>query len=171
MLPWRDRVELYCLDGNGWIYGGLYKAGNFGTFGGFADEGQDPGHAAIYEFEEGCAVHAHDAARIPILPHQRPFTPNEELLADCQQFCGLRTTAFLGRLGEPIKGKTGTQSVNRRNVALYRISDAIRDCCPVGLDPVRAVHNEYRIRVLTMIREYLMNGRKWAPRENEVLAT
>lgn len=124
--PYRDRAEMYAIDGRGRVFGGLYPNGNFGVFGGGVDPGETPVEAAAREFPEECGYEVTDARMVPVDPHVVEWKPPYKTAKQAKrakEFKGSRTFYVVGKLGKKIPGAKGDE-VGRTEVRPYTLAEA-----------------------------------------------
>jgi len=151
--PYRDRAEMFAMK-DGKIFGGLADAGNFLTFGGGIDPGEDPATAAVREFAEESGYHVHNPRPLPFDPHELDWSPpysGKKQAERAKTYRGSRTHYFVGDLGEP-HGNKLVEPVSRKGVGLYDIDEAMAMSKQDGLSPTLVAANAKRMEVLKHLK-------------------
>ncbi len=153
-LPYRDRAEMYAIDKDGNVFGGLYDHGGFGVFGGGIDPGEDAAEAAAREFAEESGWSVTNPRVLPFQPHtidwKPPFTPKQAERA--KTYRGSRTHYVVGDLGAKIPNAK-IDEVGRKDVRPYALDDAIALAAKEQVtDPVLVEANKRRKAVLEHLK-------------------
>lgn len=154
-LPYRDRAEMYAIDKDGNVFGGLHEQGNFGVFGGGIEDGEDPADAAAREFQEESGWSVTNPRVLPFQPHAVDWTPpykSKKQAERAKQYRGSRTYYIVGDLGEKIPDAV-LDEANRTQVRPYGLDEAIRLAVADKVtDPVLVAANAKRKAVLEHIK-------------------
>lgn len=154
-LPYRDRADMFAIDKDGNVFGGLHPNGAFGVFGGGIDPGEDAVAAAAREFQEESGWTVTNARALPFKPHTVDWKPpykSKKQEARSKQFRGSRTYFVVGDLGEKIP-KAKIDEVGRKGVRPYTIDEAIALTEKEGVtDPELVASNKKRKAILEHIR-------------------
>lgn len=155
-LPYRKRVEIYPMKGNE-VYGGVFKDGAFGAFGGGLD-GDDIMEAAQREFLEETGLKLKNPKLIPVEPLKvdwvKPFKSDKQK-ERAKDFRGSQTFYVIGELddSEPVakaKGDDGKSPLKKPG--LYCPVEAHKLCVDAkSADDGSAQSNAQRIKVMKWI--------------------
>ena len=155
-LPYRDRAEMFALDKDGNVFGGLYKdQGTFGVFGGGIDAGEDAADAAAREFQEESGWSVKNPRVLPFQPHAVDWTPpykSKKQAERAKQYRGSRTYYVMGDLGEKIPNAK-IDEVGRTQVRPYSLDEALKlAVMEKTTDPTIVAANAKRKAVLEHIK-------------------
>lgn len=154
-LPYRDRAEMYAIDKDGNVFGGLYDHGSFGVFGGGIDPGEDPASAAAREFQEESGYAVANPRVLPFAPHAVDWKPpykSRKQAERAKKYRGSRTYYVLGDLGDKIPNAK-IDEVGRTQVRPYSLDEAIALATKEAVtDPVLVEANKKRKAILEHIK-------------------
>lgn len=131
-LPYRKRVEVYAMK-DGKVYGGVYKDGGFGVFGGGFDD-DDVVTAAEREFAEETGLVAKNIRILPVEPVKIDWNPpykSEKQAERAKQFRGAQTFFVVADLDDssPVAKADGDDGKSLlRWPRLYAVAEAIELC-------------------------------------------
>ncbi len=154
-LPYRDRAEMYALDKDGNVFGGLYDHGGFGVFGGGIDPGEDAAEAAAREFQEESGYAVTNPRVLPFQPHAVDWTPpykSKKQAERAKKYRGSRTYYVLGDLGDKIPNAK-IDEIGRTQVRPYSLDEALKLAALEQVtDPTLVQANAKRKAVLEHIK-------------------
>lgn len=127
-LPYRDRAEMFAIDKDGNVFGGMYTKGKtFGVFGGGIDPGEDPAEAAAREFQEESGWSVSNPRVLPFEPHAIDWKPpysTPKQAERAKKYRGSRTYYVMGDLGTKVPNAK-IDETGRSDVRPYTIDEAI----------------------------------------------
>lgn len=151
--PYRNRVEVFAVK-DGKVFGGFYKDGAFGVFGGGTD-GEDLESAAEREFEEesGYKVSNLRKADVDSVEVDWQGGPKSDKQKErMKKYRGTRTWYYIGDLGDgspkdKADGEDGDSGL--KDIGLKNIDEVIDNLKEVDVDDP-ALKKQYAARVKTL---------------------
>lgn len=176
-LPYRKRVEVYAMK-DGKVYGGVYKDGGFGVFGGGFDD-DDVVTAASREFAEETGLTVTNIRLVPVEPVKIDWNPpykSEKQAERAKQFRGAQTFFVVADLDDSTQtakaeGDDGKSLL--RWPRLYTVAEAIGFCdkAEAGDEGVQKI-NAARLQVLEKLRrEKVADVAQFLPRKEVLMLT
>lgn len=148
--PYRNRVEVFATK-NGKVYGGFYKDGSFGVFGGGTD-GEDLETAATREFEEESGYKVKNLKKLDIEPVEIKWEgepKSEKQKERSKKFGGTRTWYYTGELDDSMekdKAEGGDGQSGLSDIGLKEIDDVIEKIKGLETDDA-GLKKQYKARL------------------------
>ena len=125
---YRDRTEVFALNPEGRIYGGIWNGdSSFAVPGGGVDSGETPLQAAIREFKEETGLAATNPRYADVKPVISPWSERHRatLPEHKRMFSGARTHFVVADLPSMQRDNTQLDAWEAKNKRLYTLAQAI----------------------------------------------